>query len=168
MQQEKIDNDIEEIELYDKTPDQIEIIVKGLSTEGMVLRKERKKIRYELYRMRSEALGMCSRTCTDEFAKQFEKQMDFTYWRDFSVHWDVALDNPYRVIHRTRSTLEEWNDLVAAKYPQINANGGIDYPDIKVRHKIEAEAEKQNKENKNMQHKKKKVKTKKVKNKKGL
>lgn len=154
--QDKIESDIEDIELHDKNAEQIEKIVKAFSPEGMELRRKRKKIRYQLYRMRSEALGMCSRlSCTDDdFVKQFEIQNDFTYWRDFSIHWDVAMDDPYRVVHRSRSTLDEWEDIVKAKYPQIKPNGGIEYPDIKVRKKIEEEAK--NHEIINMKHKKKK------------
>lgn len=154
--QNKIEHEIEEIELHDKSVNEITRIVKALSSEGMALRHKRKKIRYQLYRLRSEALGMCSRLCDDDFVKIFESQNDFTHWREFSIHWDVAFDDPYCVVHRTRSTLEEWNDIIKAKYPQINQNGGIDYPDIKVKEKIEAEAK--NQEKINMKHKKKKTK----------
>jgi len=155
--QRELDNEIEELELHDKSVTQIERIVKAYSVEGMALRRKRKTIRYQLYRMRSEALGITNRLCSDEFVKIFESQNDFTNWREFSEHWDVAFDDPYRVVHRTRTTLEEWNDIVKAKYPQINENGGVSYPDIKVRKKIEAEAKEQMKHAKT---KKKKTKTK--------
>ena len=75
------------------------------------------------------------------FKEIFERQQWFDGWRKFSVSWDVALDDPYRIVHRIRSVGDEWDELVKAKFPTILPNGAVHYPDITVRKKVEAEAE---------------------------
>ena len=139
--QDKLEEDIDALELHDKTEEEILRVIEGLSPEGMKLRKERKDVRYQLYRLKSEAEGKAPNASEEGFKEKFEGQEHFGGWRNFSVTWDVAMDDPYRIVHRIRSVGDEWDEIVKAKFPQINANGGIVYPDITVRKRVEAQAE---------------------------
>ena len=154
MNQDKIEEEIEDLELHDKSESDIEKVVSALSTEGMELRKARKTIRYQLYRLKGEAEGRCSNLSEEGFKEIFEEQRLFDGWRNFSVSWDVAMDDPYRILHRTLSVQEEWNDVVKAKFPSVAPGGKITYPDIKVKKKVEAEAKLQKKAKKKKTKKK--------------
>ena len=52
-----LDKDIDDLELDKMSPKEIERTVKALSPEGMSMRRERKDIRYKLYRLATEANG---------------------------------------------------------------------------------------------------------------
>lgn len=142
MNQEKLEQEIEEIELYDKSESEIEKVVSAFSQNGMELRRARKKIRYQLYRLKGEAEGRTSTNGVVEegLKEKFEADPNFGGWRFFSITWDVAFEDPYRCVHKDKSTLEEWEELVAAKFPKIEPGGKITYPDIKVRKAVEDEA----------------------------
>jgi len=144
----KLEADIEEIDLHDMDDKEIERVVSGLSQEGMTLRKARKKVRYQLYRLQSEANGISSSVSEEGFKELFEEHPFFEGWRNFSISWDVSMDDPYRIVHRHHSVLEEWDEVVKAKFPSIEPGGKITYPDINVRKKVEAEAKLQNKSKK--------------------
>ena len=138
--QEKLEETIEEIDLHDKSEDEINEVIDGLSRAGMDMRRERKKVRYQLYRLKSESLGECGNVSDEGFKEIFEKQPGFDKWRNFSITWDVAMDEPMRVVHRYLSALDEWEEVVKSKFPSIAPGGRISYPDITVRKKVEAEA----------------------------
>ena len=140
----KLEAEIEEIDLHDMDDKEIERVISGLSPEGMTLRRSRKKIRYQLYRLKSEAEGITSNVSEDGFKEKFESQDFFDGWRNFSLTWDVAMDEPERIVHRTHSVLEEWEEVIRSKFPSIEPGGKINYPDVKVRKKVEAEAKLQN------------------------
>ena len=137
----ELDNEIEELELHDMTFDQIERTVSAFSPEGMEMRRARKQVRYQLYRLRSEAEGKSQSQSTEDFKKSFESQPLFDGWRMFGTTWDVSMDDPYRIIHKDISEQDEWNEVIKAKFPAIDANGKLTYPDIKVRKKVENEVE---------------------------
>ncbi|PNV85934.1 MAG: hypothetical protein C0610_09290 [Desulfobacteraceae bacterium] len=139
---EKLELEIEELELADMSAPEIERVVAALSDEGMQLRRARKEVRYKLYRCRTEAEGKCGSGTDEDFKKLFEDQDGFGQWRFFGVTWDVAFDDPYRIVHRDKSEQEEWDELVAAKFPTVLPGGKIVYPDIKVRKRVEEEAQK--------------------------
>ena len=146
MSQEKLEQDIEDLELHDKSEAEIKRVVSALSAEGMEIRKARKKIRYQLYRLKAEAEGFASNVSEEGFKEKFEEQRLFDGWRKFSVSWDVSTEDPYRIVHRVLSVQEEWNEIVAAKFPSVAPGGKITYPDINIRKKVEAEVELQNKD----------------------
>lgn len=137
---EKLETEIEELELSEMTASEIEKTVAAFSDEGMQLRAARKKVRYNLYRCRTEAEGKCGASTEDGFRDKFESQDLFGGWRFFGTTWDVAFDDPYRIVHKDRSEQQEWDELVAAKFPQILPGGKVVYPDIKVRKRVEDEA----------------------------
>lgn len=141
----KLDKEIDELELADMTQEEITEKIKAFSVEGIRLRTERKKVRYQLYRLRTEAEGKCASDSTKKFKKSFEKQEGFDGWRQFATTWDVAMDDPNRVVSRALSEQEEWDNVVASKFPQIRADGRIVYPDLKVKKRVEAEAKKRSK-----------------------
>ena len=138
--QSDLEEKIDKIELYDKTEEEMKRIVSGISQEGFNLRRRRKHIRYQLYRMKGSVLGQCSDVSAPGFKEAFEAKERFDGWRNFGVTWDVALDDPERIVHRTRSVAEEWDDVIKAKFPVIEPGGRVVYPDVTVRHKVEAEA----------------------------
>lgn len=144
LQAEELDIKVEELELHDLSGKEIDRVVKGISTEGLDLRRTRKKVRYQLYRLKNEAFGTTSNVSDKEFIERFESHERFAGWKKFGETWDVALDDPYEIVHIRHSHAEEWEELVKAKYPQLTQNGGVIYPDIKVKKKIEAEAKIQN------------------------
>lgn len=133
-----IEND--NIELAVMTPDDMNRVVEGLSPEGIAFRALRRKVRYKLYRCRSEASGTASSTCCEKFKAKFESQVGFTGWRFFASQWDVALDDPNTVVSRSFTEQEEWDTVVRAKFPQLQLNGALIYPDIKVKNRVAAEA----------------------------
>jgi len=143
--QDKLENDIEELELHDKSKKDIEKVISALSQEGMELRRQRKIIRYQLYRLKGEAEGRCVNVSEEGFKEIFETQPFFTGWRNFSISWDVAMDEPLRIVSRQHSVQDEWDEVVKSKFPSIQPGGKIIYPDVKVRKKVEAEAKKQSK-----------------------
>lgn len=142
---QKLDDAIEELDLHDLDENEIERVIAGLSSEAMRMRRRRKGVRYQLYRIRTEVLGGSASDVDEDFRKQFEEQDDFDSWRFFSVNWDVAMDDPFKVIHRTRSQEDEWNEIMQAKFPVIEPGGKINYPDINVRRRVEAEQKLQKK-----------------------
>lgn len=134
---EALDTEIESLELHNMSQTEIERTVTAFSPEGVTLRAERKKVRYRLYRLRTEKAGKCSSGEKKEFREKFEKQPFFDGWQNFAVSWDVAFDDPYRIVHRQLSEQEEWDEVMKAKYPVIK-QGRVVYPDINVRKAVEA------------------------------
>lgn len=146
-EQEKLEADIDALdeegsELADMTPEEIEgaaaRIVAGNTIEARDLRRTRKGVRYKLYRLRTEKEGKAPAPEVEEgFREHFESQPLFKGWKFFAILWDVALDDPMEVIARDHSEIEEWEAVVAARYPRLRPDGGIEYPDIKVRERVE-------------------------------
>lgn len=150
---EKLSSDIQALDLpkkniADMSPDELDAasvrIVKGNSAEARELRASRKEVRYRLYRLRSEKEGKSSASdvVDEEFRTYFETQPLFQGWKFFAELWDVSLTDPMRVVARYHGEQKEWNDVVAAKFPQLTPEGGVVYPDITVRDSVQAEADK--------------------------
>lgn len=150
---EKLDDEVEEIELHNKSEKEIEKIVMGMSSEARNIRGLRKHIRYQLYRLKSEAEGRACNVSDEGFKEKFECQSGFGGWKNFAMTWDVKLDEPEVVIARKLSETEEWENVIKSKFPTIK-NGVVVYPDIKVKKKVEAEIKIQ--DNKKKKAKKKK------------
>jgi len=138
----------EYVELADLQVFEVERLVSAMSPEGLKIRAARRTVRYKLYRCRTEALGKGASGCTNEFKQQFEKQTGFGGWRFFAVNWDVEILDPYKIIARDHSEEQVWDDIVRSTFPQVTASGGVVYPDIKVKKRVEAEAKKQSKKRK--------------------
>ena len=132
-----LDNQIEELELDEMDASEIEKTVSALSAEGMEYRRKRKEVRYKLYRLFTEAHGGPSAEVDKKFKKKFEKQKNFSGWKWFGINWDVSITDPYECVHRDKSQIEEWNELVQAKFPRIEPGGKVTYPDINIRKKVE-------------------------------
>lgn len=145
MFDKKLDEKIEDIELADMSEEEVTRTVKAFSSEGMKMRAERKKVRYQLYRLRTDAEGKCSHDSSKEFVKSFEDQAIFDNWRNFGTTWDVSLTDPMMIVRRDLSEQEEWDDLVRRTYPQITHDGKVVYPDIKVKKRVDDEVKKRNK-----------------------
>lgn len=143
-EQEKLQADIENInDLHEKDEAELYQVISAFSPEGIALRSLRKKVRYQLYRLQSQKLGKSSADDVVEegLVEKIEKDPNFGGWRFFGMTWDVALDDPYRCVHRDKSVREEWDELVAAKFPRIESDGRVVYPDITVKKAVEKEIE---------------------------
>jgi len=145
-----LDDEIEAIELAELEPEEVDEVVErviaGHSAEAREMRRTRKEVRYLLYRLRTEAEGKGAAASDPGFRAAFEGQPLFKGWRFFASLWDVALSDPMRVVSRDNSEQAEWDAVVAAKYPQLTPEGGIHYPDITVRERVEAEAARRSEE----------------------
>lgn len=151
-EQEKIDEQIENIDnLHEIDEKDYDKIVSAFSAEGLELRKKRKDVRYRLYRVQKEKEGKFRSDADEDFVKHFEKDPNFGGWKWFGFNWDVRLDNPWVCIHREKSLQQEWDDVVQAKYPQLLPDGGIHYPDLKVKEAVVAEAKLQEEAKKNVE-----------------
>lgn len=139
---EVLDRQIEDLELDEMSESEINVVIKAFSPEGVKLRAERKKVRYQLYRTRTEAEGKCQSDVETSFKEIFEKQAGFTGWRFFATNWDVAFDDPYRVVSRHLSEQEEWDNVVKSKFPTILDGGRVSYPDLQVKKRVEEESNK--------------------------
>lgn len=133
-----LDEQIEDLdELHNMTETEIERTVSAFSTEGRDLRARRKDVRYRLYRLRTEKEGLAASGQEDDFRERFESQPGFDGWLNFAMTWDVAFDDPYRIVSRRHSEVEEWEEVLRAKIPIIQ-DGQVVYPDINVRKRVEA------------------------------
>jgi len=145
-----LDDEIDALELAELEPDEVDEVaarvISGHSAEARAMRRDRKQIRYQLYRLRTEAEGKGAAASEPEFRDHFEAQPLFKGWRFFGQLWDVALDDGMRVVSRDNSEQAEWDAVVAAKFPQLTPEGGIHYPDITVRERVEAEAARRSEE----------------------
>jgi len=139
---EKLDKQIEELELAELEPKEIERAVKAFSSEGVDIRRTRKKVRYQLYRLRAEAFGQSGNVSKEGFKEKFEEQAGFQGWKNFATNWDVSMSDPYLVVSRHTSEAEEWENVVASKFPQIKPGGQIVYPDLQVKDKVMEESKK--------------------------
>ena len=138
----ELENKIEELELDEMSEEEINDTVKAFSSEGVKLRADRKKIRYKLYRLRTESEGKCASDVDDDFKEIFENQDGFDSWRMFATTWDVSMTDPRKVVSRALSEQDEWDNVVRSKFPQIKPDGKIVYPDIQVKQKVDAESKK--------------------------
>lgn len=116
-------------------------VIAGNSREAFEFRRVRKKIRYHLYRFQTERLGGPASIDKTGLRERFEGMSLFQGWRFFGVTWDVALDDPMQIVSRDHSVAEEWEQIIRAKFPQIEpGTGKVRYPDIKVKQAVEKEA----------------------------
>ena len=137
-QSQTLHDAIENLDETNLGPDDFERILKGNSPEAMALRRERKAVRYRLSRIQTMVLGGCDAQDDDGLKEKFEGLPMFGGWRFYKQTWDVSLDDPYTIVHKDFSEQEEWENVVRAKFPMIKPNGSIEYPDIKVKEKIES------------------------------
>ena len=145
MFNKKLDEKIEDLELADMSEEEVTRTVKAFSSEGMQMRAERKKVRYQLYRLRTDAEGKCSHDSSKAFVKSFEDQEVFDNWRNFGTTWDVSLSDPMVIVRRDLSEQEEWDNIVRSKFPQITHDGKVVYPDVEVKEKVDKEVAKRKK-----------------------
>jgi hypothetical protein len=148
QEQESMEQKIEDLSIEDLSVEEIEAQSKALDKVVMEVRKERKRIRYILYRLKTEAasggVNLAPDEATGSFKRIFIEQDLFEGWDKFSETWDVSLGNPEKIIHRDKSAADEWEELVRAKYPMIEPGGKVVYPDETVRKRILEEMEIQN------------------------
>lgn len=136
----EIDNVIDEIPMHEMTGEEA---VKLLNPNSLKARIYRKNTRYKLYclKSREEKGKIIPSNITEEFVKHYEDQHGFDGWKNFAVNWDVALHDPDTIVARMFSDEEEWHRIVMAKFPQIQPDGSVKYPDLRVKEAIDAEVE---------------------------
>lgn len=135
-------------DISEMDPEQLEEVVRvirGTSQEAFDIRNARRKVRYKLYRLRTEAEGKSgAQEIGPEFRRVFESQPEFKGWRFFGHLWDVSLIDPYIVVGRDFTEEEEWASIVRAKFPHIvpDGSGRVVYPDIVVKERVLAASKK--------------------------
>lgn len=133
----KLSEDIAALDDLDEiTEEDFERIIKGNSREAFEMRRRRKEIRYRLYRIQKEFLGGPAAEDSTGLKQQFESNPGFMGWRWFGVTWDVAMDDPMRIVRRDISVAEEWEQIIRSKFPTIGEDGRVTYPDISVKEKV--------------------------------
>ena len=130
--QRRLDDTIENMDLGGLTPAEVASEARKLRGKELTMRAARKKVRYTLYRLKTEVSGGPASGATDDFREFYEVAEGFDGWRNFSVTWDVAIDDPERVVSRTISQADEWEAVFNAKVPIILPGGKIEYPDKSV------------------------------------
>ena len=74
----------------------------------------RRKLRYWLFRFRTEAIQSVSTNGAPKGMREFFEQLEgFTNWKEFAVRWDVPDGDPgrpvqMRIVPRKFSVWEEW------------------------------------------------------------
>lgn len=144
-EQEKLDQTIEDLDenIDEMDAEDFERVVAGNSMEAFQLRRARKDVRYQLYRMQTEAEGRGAAQPPPGLREHFEGSEGFKGWKWFGITWDVALDDPMRLVKRDLSVGDEWEQIIRTKFPVIEPGGKVTYPDIKVKEKVQAEAKRQ-------------------------
>ena len=140
----EIDRQIDKIEMHEMTGEEA---LKLINPNSLKARLNRKKIRYWLYahksvlKLRNDG---SERPLPDDvpkgFKEKYEEQHGFDGWENFATTWDVELHDPDVVISRMFSEEEEWQRVILAKFPQIQPDGSIKYPDMRVKKAVEKEA----------------------------
>ena len=130
---------MEDLEIEKLTEQEIVEFANRLNSADLSVRRNRKAIRYQLYRLQreSETDGRVSVDVESKFKAVYASQELFDGWKNFSITWDVALEEPTRIVHRDKSALSEWEAIIDAKYPIIEPGGNIKYPDSSVKRKVE-------------------------------
>jgi len=87
----------------------------------------RRKVRYWLFRFRTEAEGGPKATGAPRgMRKYFEEQEGFGGWIDFAVTWDVNPEEPLQIVPRRFSVWEEWDatlNMVLRDMPGVDTSG---------------------------------------------
>ena len=137
----EIDDIIDDLPMHEM--DTIDALA-SINPNSLRARLDRRKVRYFLYSLRSIETGKkAPADLPKELASQIESQDGFDGWKNFANTWDVALNNPYKVVSRRFSEEEEWDRVVQAKFPKIKPDGGVHYPDMEVKAKVDDEIENQ-------------------------
>ena len=133
-----IDTQIDDLPMHDM--ETIDALA-SIDPNSLKARLERKRIRYFLYCLRSMDQGKEGpEDIPADLIGKITLQKGFTGWHNFAVNWDVALNNPYKVVSRQYSEEEEWERVVMAKFPQIKPDGNVEYPDMDVKKAVDEEA----------------------------
>jgi len=78
-------------------------------TKEEILQQPRRKIRYQLYRIRTFEEGGCSHKAKD-LKEFFEHQEGFTSWSGFARQWDLDKEGKhFRIVQRKCTEEQEWN-----------------------------------------------------------
>lgn len=140
LKQRRLDKDIESLDELEGAPEpeDFERVIQGHSTEALELRRNRREIRYRLSRIQTMVNGGPDAEDKDGLKEIFEGLEHFGGWRFYKITWDVAMDDPYRIVHKDRSEQEEWEAVVRAKFPVLDPlnPGRVVYPDVKVKEKV--------------------------------
>ena len=144
--QTPIDTEIDDLPMHEMDTEKA---IAKLDPNSIQARIKRKQIRYQLYCLRSQTEGKPLPENLDKtLVGHFMLQPGFDGFKNFAVTWDVALHDPMKVVSRNYSETEEWDRVVQAKFPQIQPDGSIKYPDMKVKEAVDTEYKKQVKEKK--------------------
>jgi len=139
----EIDKQIDDIAMHEMTGEEA---LKQINPNSLRARVKRRDVRYLLYKFRGSVIERSDGSFTQlpdnipkGFKKKYEDQDGFDGWKNFSITWDVALHDPELIINRMFSEEEEWQRIIQAKFPQIQPDGKIKYPDMRVKKAVDKE-----------------------------
>lgn len=93
-----------------------ELVPPGSVPEGVYERTVRRRVRYELSRLKTEADGGVEADPPEGFKDFFEKQEWWDGWDNWGVTWDVGKlgseEGVLVVVPRWLSIYEEWDDVI--------------------------------------------------------
>jgi len=137
-----IDIQIDKIEMHEMTGEEA---LKQINPNSLKARLKRRQIRYWLYSLKSNFLS--NKKLSDKipkgFKEKYEEQHGFDGWGNFAATWDVELHDPEVLVSRLFSEEEEWHRIIMAKFPQIQPDGSIKYPDMRVKKAVDEEIKNQ-------------------------
>jgi len=142
-----IDIQIDKIKMHEMTGEEA---LKQINPNSLKARLNRRQIRYWLYKIKGSLTERSDGTFTtlpedipSGFQESYEEQHGFDGWGNFAVTWDVELHDPEVLVSRLFSEEEEWHRIIMAKFPQIQPDGSIKYPDMRVKKAVDEEIKNQ-------------------------
>lgn len=135
-----IDDQIDKIPMHEMTGAKA---AEQINPNSLRARLKRRKIRYFMYRLRTleeKNHDIMPKNVPEGFVELYESQHGFDGWANFAVTWDISLHDTELVMSRMFSEAEEWERIVMAKFPQIQHDGSIKYPDMAVKKAVDEEA----------------------------
>ncbi len=88
--------------------------------EELYLRTVRRRIRYWLFRLRTEANdGNAAEGIPRGIRRYYEKADHFDGWENFGTTWDLDDDNPLQTRWRFQSVEEEYEEKLRAEFRRL-------------------------------------------------
>lgn len=87
---------------------------------GQRLIRQRKTIRYHLFRLQNQEAGGCDVSDCDEIASLVLAHVKSLKWfdilggiREFGGKWDMSKTDPFAMVPRDKSLLDEWHSEIS-------------------------------------------------------
>ncbi len=93
------------------------LVPEGSVEDFLYVRQVRRKVRYWLFRLRSEAEGLGDAKGIPAGLKtHYKKQEWFDGWENFGATWDVDDEDPLTTVPRWETIHEEWDRVLEQEH----------------------------------------------------